>query len=639
MRSHLLCLLPLSLLLGATGAPPAYRDLNHNGRMDPYEDRSLTPEARADDLIRRMTLEEKVGAMLHATLPGKGGQLGASSQGYDMEALPSLIGDRHMTTFLTRLALPPRQFAEQNNAVQKVAAADRLGIPVTISTDPRSHFQAVLGASTQGGGFSQWPETLGLAALADPERVRRFGDIARQEYRSVGIHMALSPQADLATEPRWPRSTATFGDDPALVSRLVGAYVEGFQHGTRGVARDGVATVVKHWVGYGAEPLGFDGHNHYGRIVRLTNASFALHVAAFQGAFDKGAAGVMPTYPIVTGVTVNGKPTGAVGAGFSNVLLTDLLRGTHRFDGLILSDWAITQDCPEKCSAPTAAKPQDRAAVGMPWGVETLSKMQRFVMGVHAGIDQFGGVDDPAPLLAAVRDGKLSEARIDQSVRRIMILKFRLGLFDNPFVDIDRAGQIVGNPAFQAEADAAQRQALVLLKNKGLPLRAGTKVWALGLSTDALKAAGLKVVADPDAADVILVRASTPSEKLHPYHFFGMRQNEGRLDFRPGDAAYDAIIRAPRHTPVMAVIDMDRPAILTRINRRLDTLIAAFGASDAAVLDVLTGRSKARGRLPLQLPSSMATVDRQDPARPNDASAPLYPRGAGIRRGAPTQQH
>lgn len=121
-----------------------------------------------------------------------------------------------------------------------------------------------------------------MAAIGDPALVRRFADIARGEYRATGIHMALSPQADLATEPRWPRLTATFGADPASVSKFSGAYVAGFQGSSKGLTNKGVATVANHWVGYGAQPDGFVGHNYYGRFANLNDAIFAQHVAAFD---------------------------------------------------------------------------------------------------------------------------------------------------------------------------------------------------------------------------------------------------------------------------------------------------------------------------------------------------------------------
>lgn len=630
----------LSAALAAVALPaPAalsWRDLNHDGRLDPYEDVRLTADQRVDDLLKRMTLEEKVGTMLHGTLPAQGGALGQSGAGYDLPAVDRMIRTGNVTSFITRLSVQPRALAEANNAVQRLAAQGRLGIPVTISTDPRNHFQEVLGASTAGGGFSLWPETLGLAAIGDPAVTRQFGDIARREYRAVGIHVALSPQVDLATEPRWARTTATFGADPEAVSAMGGAYVEGFQGG-RQLSRDGVATVAKHWVGYGAEPEGFDGHNIYGRNARLTDRSFADHVAAFQGVLAANSAGIMPTYVILNGVTLNGEPIEPVGAGFNAQLLGGLLRGRMGYKGLIISDWAITNDCTGPCAAPTKDAPQVPPAIGMPWGVEALSQAERFAKGVNAGIDQFGGVDNPAPLLAAVRAGKVSPARIDESARRVLRQKFVQGLFDDPLVDPVHAGMIVGNREAQAKADAAQRAAQVLLENKGavLPLaRAGRKVWLYGVDPAAARAAGFTVVDAPGQADVAIVRVVTPSEKLHPHHFFGSRQNEGRLDFRDGDKDYEAIKAAAAAVPTIVAVNMDRPAILTNVRDKAAALIVTFGASDAALLDILTGRAVARGRLPFELPSAMAAVEAQDPAVPDDSAAPLYPRGAGILPGA-----
>ncbi len=618
---------------GATvqGAAPAWRDLNHNGRQDVYEDTNRSIDARVEDLLGQMTLEEKVGAMMHGSLPA-GDALGHDGATYDVAEVQTMIDQRHLNSFITRLVVAPRQLAEQNNAIQRLAGKTRLGIPVTISTDPRNHFQAVLGASTAGGGFSLWPETLGLAATGDVDLVRRFGDIARREYRAVGIHMALSPQADLASEPRWPRVTATFGSDPAAVSRMVEAYVEGFQGGNDGVRRDGVATVVKHWVGYGAEPEGFDGHNVYGRVARLDDASFARHVAAFDGAFAAKVTGVMPTYPILEGVTLDGKTLEPVAAGFNKQILTDLLRGRKGFQGLVLSDWAITNNCDQACTAPTAERPQEAKDIGMPWGVESLTQPQRFAKGVMAGIDQFGGVNDGAMLMQAVREGMVPTERLDEAVSRIMRLKFELGLFDNPYVDPDAAERVVGDPASQVLADMAQRKAQVILEDGGKPMTAqGVRtVWLYNVAPDEARRRGWTVVSTPAEADLAIVRVNTPFERLHPHHFFGARQNEGRLDFRDGDVEYEAIKQARAARRSIVAINLDRPAILTNVRDKVDVLIATFGASDAAVLDVATGQAKAEGRLPFELPSSMASVEAQDPARPDDSAAPLYPYGYGL---------
>ncbi|MFZ2995799.1 glycoside hydrolase family 3 protein [Sphingobium sp.] len=619
-------------LAGAASPPKGWRDLNHNGRLDRYEDVRAPINERIEDLLRQMTLAEKAGMMLHGTLPTPGSSIGFAGTIYDQTATTALLRDRHISSFITRLVVSPAALATQNNAVQKLAEAGRLGIPATISTDPRHHFQATLGASTTGGGFSLWPDTLGFAALGDAATIRRFGDIARAEYRAVGIHMALSPQADLATEPRWARFSATFGSDPDTVSRLAGAYVEGFQQGRNGVTAQGVATIVKHWVGYGAEPEGFDGHNVYGRNATLTDASFVDHVRAFDGALEAHSAGVMPTYVIVRGPKVAGKPLEPVGGGFNKQLLSGLLRGDKGYRGLIVSDWSITRDCPQACMAPDAANPQTPASIGMPWGMESADKTTRLSKGIEAGIDQFGGADDAAPILDAVAKGLVSEQRIDESVRRVLRLKFEQGLFDNPYVDAHAAARIVGNPLAQSQADAVQRASQVLLRNDNatLPVAPGKRIWLHGVDPVAARAAGFVVVDDPAQADVALVRTATPFETLHPHHFFGARQHEGRLDFRASDPDVQAIARASAHVPTIVAVEMDRPAVLTVIEPMARALIVTFGASDAAVLDVVRGRAIAKGRLPFSLPRSMADVAAQRPDLPDDGPPPAYPRGAGI---------
>jgi len=626
------CLVPAAALGAGQPSPgPVWRDLNHNGTLDHYEDARLPIEQRVDDLLQRMTLEEKVGLMVHGSLPAADSPIGASSLGYDLARVRTLVADRHISSFITRLVMSPEAFARQNNEVQKVAEGTRLGIPVTISTDPRHHFQATLGASTTGGGFTLWPDTLGFAALGDADLVRRFGDIARQEYRAVGIHMALSPQADVGSEPRWSRFSATFGSDPETISRLAGAYVEGFQGGKTGVTRDGVATVVKHWVGYGAQPDGFDGHNYYGRNVYLSDASLADHVRAFDGALAVRSAGVMPTYVVIHGPKRDGKALEPVGAGFNKQLLSGLLRQDKGYDGLLISDWSITRDCPASCTDPDAAGPQTPQSIGMPWGVESLSVSERFAKGVDAGIDQFGGVDDAAPLLEAVQRGALREARIDESARRILRLKFRLGLFDNPYVDERAAGQRVGDASWRREADRAQRESQILLRNEGrlLPVPAGRRIWLYGADPAAARAAGYEVVGDPAAADVALIRVATPFERLHPHHFFGSRQHEGRLDFPSDDPAVLALKRAARHVPAIVAVEMDRPAILTDLQPLAQAILVNFGSSDAALFDIIGGRAVARGHLPFSLPSSMKAVERQRPDLVDDDARPLYRRGDG----------
>lgn len=613
-----------------------FRDLDRDGKLSPYEDWRLDSEQRAADLTARMTLDEKAGAMMHGTVPAKG-PLGVAGigAGYDLEKAAPLIQSRHVETFITRLSGAPAMLAEQNNALQALAEDTRLGIPVTISTDPRNHFQFTAGASVTSGGFSQWPEATGLAAIGDPALTRRFGEVARKEYRAVGIHQALSPMADLATEPRWSRINGTFGEDPALVGAMVKAYVQGFQGGDTGLAADGVSAVVKHWVGYGASAKGFDGHNSYGRYAVFPAGRFDQHVKPFDEAFAAGVVGVMPTYAILQGVTVGGQPLEPVGAGFNRQLLTDLLRGEHGFKGLVISDWAITNDCGETCrNGFPAGQTPNFEGFSTAWGVEGLGKVDRYAKGVNAGLDQFGGVEDTAELVAAVRAGKITQDRIDQSVRRVLIVKFEQGLFENPYVDPKVAEATVGAPAFVAEGRVAQSRALTLLENRNglLPLKTAgrRKVWLMGVSPDVAKAHGLTPVTDLAQADLAIIRTVAPFQILHPTYTFGSRQHEGDLSFKDGAADYEAIKAASAKVPTIVGIYLDRPAILTNIRDKATALIGDFGASDDALLDALTGAVAPRGRLPFELPSSMAAVEAQAEDAPHDSAKPLYPIHYGL---------
>jgi len=632
--------------LGTRGVPIIqrdglrFKDLNRSGAVDSYEDWRLTPEARARDLVGRMTLEEKAGTMMHGTARGVGPMAMAGvGTTYDTAANRALIDGAKVTSMITRLGGEPAALAAQNNALQEIAERTRLGIPVTVSTDPRHHFQSVLGASITEGQFSQWPETLGFAALGDTALMKRFGDVARQEYRAVGIHMALSPQADLATEPRWSRINGTFGEDADLAGRLVGAYVAGFQHGTRGVDSVGVQTVVKHWVGYGAAKEGFDSHNYYGRFATFPGANFEYHVRPFLPAFAANVAGVMPTYSILEGATWDGKPIEAVGAGFNHQLLTELLRGRYRFRGIVLTDWAVTNDCEDRCrgGAPAGQRPSF-ADLGMPWGVEDRSMRARFVQAVKAGVDQFGGTERADMLIDAVRAGELTEARLDSSVQRILTGKFALGLFENPYVEPSEAARRVGTDAFRSEALNAQRRALVLLENQGgiLPLRAkanntALRVYLRGISPEVATQRGWTVVTDPKQADVAIVRLTAPFETLHPQYVFGAMQHEGNLAFRDGEPEYEAFKQVSSVVPTVVTVYLDRPAILAPLKERARAVIANFGVSDVALLDVLVGRGKPEGKLPFELPSSMDAVLAQKSDVPHDSPRPLYPLGFGRR--------
>jgi beta-glucosidase len=625
-----------------------FKDLNKNGQLDPYEDWRLDSATRARDLTARMNVEEKAGTMMHGTI----GLNGAGR--VDISAAEEDVNQRFVNTFITRMAGDPQHISADNNALQEMAEKSRLGIPVTISTDPRNHFVNDPNAtSVAAGSFSQWPEPLGLAAIDDTALVKTFGDIARQEYRAVGIHMALSPQADLATEPRWGRINGTFGEDNQLSKRQVQAYIEGFQHGDKGLTQDSVITVVKHFAGGGPQLGGLDPHNIFGKEQVYPGDNLEYHLVPFEGAFAANVASVMPYYGQPINLWYKDQLIEEVGFGFNKQVLTEMLRGRFGFTGVVLSDWGILESCEGKCA--TGISDADIAAgvspwtagIGMSWGVENLTRQERVVKAVEAGIDQFGGTSDPSDLIAAINQQQLPIATIDASVIRILQQKFELGLFEKPYVDETQAVKIVGNAQFQQQGDDAQRRAQILLQNNNalLPLAlSGKKVFLHNVNATVAARYGLEVVATPEEAEIAILRVDTPHQN-DPHYPFGVSVNFGQLGFDDADTVvldqkagtysgsedYRLIKQVKAlNLPTVISVYLDRPAILTNIVDKTDVLLANFGASDEAVLDVITGKSKAQGKLPFELPSSWQAVLDQKEDVAHDSVDPLFPIGAGI---------
>ncbi|WP_447874402.1 glycoside hydrolase family 3 N-terminal domain-containing protein [Serratia fonticola] len=625
-----------------------FKDLNKNGQLDPYEDWRLDSATRARDLTARMNVEEKAGAMMHGTI----GLDGAGR--VDISAAEEDVNQRFVNTFITRMAGDPQHISADNNALQEMAEKSRLGIPVTISTDPRNHFVNDPNAtSVAAGSFSQWPEPLGLAAIDDTALSKTFGDIARQEYRAVGIHMALSPQADLATEPRWGRINGTFGEDNQLAKRQVQAYIEGFQHGDKGLTQDSVITVVKHFAGGGPQLGGLDPHNIFGKEQVYPGDNLEYHLVPFEGAFAANVASVMPYYGQPINLWYKDQLIEEVGFGFNKQVLTEMLRGRFGFTGVVLSDWGILESCEGKCAtgisdADIAAGVSPWAAgIGMSWGVENLTRQERVVKAVEAWIDQFGGTSDPSDLIEAINQQQLPIAAIDASVTRILQQKFELGLFEKPYVDEAKAVKIVGNAEFQQQGDDAQRRAQILLQNNNslLPLAlSGKKVFLHNVNATVAARYGLEVVATPEEAEIAILRVDTPHQN-DPHYPFGVSVNFGQLGFDDaetvvldqkagtysGSEDYRLIKQVKAlNLPTVISVYLDRPAILTNIVDKTDVLLANFGASDEAVLDVITGKSKAQGKLPFELPSSWQAVLDQKEDVAHDSVDPLFPIGAGI---------
>ena len=626
--------------LGALGEPAAeltshefrFRDLNKNGVLDPYEDRRNSPDRRTDDLVSQMTLEEKAGSMFITMIAvGADGDLVERPTPFDLMSLASpansqMVAVKKMNHFNVVFLHGAKNMASWQNKLQHMAERTRLGIPVTIASDPRHAFGLNIAASLPAEDFSLWPEPLGLAATRDPALLRQFGDMARQEYLAVGIRLALHPMADLATEPRWARAAGTFGEDAELSARLVHAYVKGFQGEQLGP--DSVATMVKHFSGGGPQKGGEDAHFPYGKEQVYPGNNFDYHLIPFEkGAFAAGAAQIMPYYGIPMGQTSED-----VGFAFNREIITGLLREKYGFEGVICSDWALVTD------TRMFGRMFKQASA---WGVEHLSSEQRMLKLLDAGIDQFGGESNPELLIKLVEQGKVLELRINESVRRLLLDKFRLGLFDNPYVDEQKVEKVVGNARFVAAGQEAQRRSLVLLKNASmqvssegssegsstpvLPIVGKRKLYIENISPELAARYG-EVVTSPDEADLAIIRIAAP---FYPHEgLLDSRFHSGDLDFKSEEKQrLEALMKT---VPTVVDIYLDRAAVIPDITANSAALVANFGATDEVLLELLWGEFKPSGKLPFELPSSMQAVADQLEDVPYDSENPLFPFGYGL---------
>ena len=597
-----------------------FRDLNKNGSLDIYEDGRVELEARVDDLLGQMTLEEKAGTMFVS-------MIGMTSKGdpYDKPKISKdpfdiilaamlppaseMLVTKKMNSFNIINSYNPDILARYYNNIQKIAERMRLGIPITIASDPRHVAENNPGAAIFTPTFSQWPNQLGLAATRDTLLVREFGDIARQEYRSVGITVALHPMADLATEPRWARINGTFGEDAALSAAMTKAYVLGFQGDVLG--KQSVACMTKHFSGGGPQGKGDDAHFAYGKDQLYPGNNFDYHVIPFtEGAFLAKTAQIMPYYGVPVGQTSED-----VAFAFNKEIITDLLRDSLGFDGIVCTDWGIISD--------------SKMGEARAWGVEDLTALERIKKAIDAGCDQFGGEFVPELIVENVKSGAISEERIDESVRRILRDKYRLGLFDNPYLDEAAALKIAGNEKFMEKGREAQAKSMVLLKNEGLlPLTKGVKVYTEGFSNLESLEKYAELVKDPADADVIVKRMTTPYDDPKGKSFLERFFRQGRLWYSEEKIAAVSLLADQK--PLIVISHLERPSVLTEIDDLCGALMAEFGTSDEVVVDVLFGVRKAEGKLPFELPSSKEAVEKQMEDLPYDSENPLYPFGYGL---------
>lgn len=596
-----------------TDAGFLYRDLNKNDKLDIYEDPRQPIEARIGDLLNQMTVEEKAGILFYnGALVNEDGSLdekpGGDSPG--IVARDQVI-DLKMNHFnLWRIPAGPMLAVWQNN-LQQLAEQTRLGIPITIASDPRNHFSKTI-FSMAANDFSQWCETLGFAAINDPELVKEFADIVRQEYLAVGIRVALHPQIDLATEPRWPRIHGTFGEDAELTARLAKVYIETFQGPVLGP--DSVACMTKHFPGGGPQNEGLDPHFEFQKGQIYPGDNFDYHLIPFEAAIEAQSAAMMLYYGVPMDQTDEN-----VAMGFNKTIITTLLRERYQYDEVICTDWGLITDS----HFPETVWPA-RA-----WGVEHLSEVERVKKVLDAGADQFGGESRPELVIELVESGQVLEERIDESVWRILRQKFQLGLFETPFVDVEKVKDVLGNPASLASGVSSQSRAMTLLKNEAhiLPLKGQPKLFIQGID-EAVAAQYGQVVTTLEDADYAILRLNTPWIPVDTKNPFARGFHHGDLDFKGEKKA--GILAILDCVPSIVVIYLDRPAVIPEISAAAKGLFGEYGASDVAVLDVVFGKVKPEGKLPFELPSSMEAVRRQRADVPSDSENPLYPFGFGL---------
>ena len=654
----------------------AFKDLNRNDSLDAYEDWRLTPQERAADLASKLSKEEIAGLMLYSSHQ-------AVPSAELTEDQKKFLSKDHLRAVLITSVESPRIAAQWNNRMQAFIEGLVHGIPANTSSDPRHEAKATTEYNAGAGGhISQWPTSLGLAATFDPQLMYRFGEIASEEYRALGIATALSPQVDIATDPRWTRFSGTFGEDPLLATEMARAYCDAFQTtpDTRGWGMRSVNAMVKHWYGYGAQEGGRDSHFASGKYAVYPGNNLAEHKLSFiDGAFKleggtEMASAVMPIYSILW----NQDPSGEnVGGSYSQWLIQKQLREEARFEGVVCTDWGITKDM----------KVLDSPMGGKPWGVESLTEAERHYKILQAGVDQYGGNNEIGPVLAAydmwakAQGEKSARQRFEQSARRLLLNVFRVGLFEHPYLDPEASEKIVGNPQFMREGYEAQLKSVVMLKNhdnKTLPMDKRYKVYVPkrhfpaipglwgGISEEktvepidlALVRKYYEVVEQPEQADFAICLIEEPSTGFGYSAADVKRGGNGYVpyslqydDYKAVDARSVSIAggdpmekftnrsykgktvkaynrddmlmvsetkRAMGEKPVIVILETGRPVVLSEIEPKADAILVSFNVQHQALLDIISGKNEPSALLPMQMPADMKTVEEQHEDVPRD---------------------
>ncbi len=618
-----------------------FRDLNNNGELDLYEDWRQPVDERVDDLISKMTLEEKAGLMFISSHysanrascsefneeydllcesdvwseTNRWAEPGDPNYEFDTPVLDASgtskgILDRNLRHFILRENPPADELAVWLNQIQEVAESSRLGIPAVITSNPRNHINDNLafGFSESSGVFSAWPGELGLAASRDTEMVREFAEIAANEWRAAGIQKGYMYMADIITDPLWGRTSGTFGEHPELAADMIYNVVKGFQGEELGP--NSVSLTTKHFPGGGARDDGKDPHYLDGNFNPYpTEGSLEkYHIPPFQAAIDAGTTSIMPyyAYPSNEFSADQGVPWYSeteqfeeVGFAYNRALITDYLRGELGFDGYINTDTGIT--------------------TAMPWGVEDLTKEERIAYAMEAGVDIFSGEPDPTYLINAVNDGLVEEERIDQSIDYLLTEMMQLGLFENPYADPENALEVVNNPETQKKADEAHRKSVVLLRNDDnlLPLKDNkiddvklyVEVFAAGNSTDITN--GLKdTIKEYDSSITI---TDNVEEATHAFVWVRPRTSTGdpaiTIGPETGITEVDRINEIQETVPTILSINMTSPWIIEAIEPNAAAVISTFNVKPEAIVDVIRGNYNPTGKMPFTIPANMEAVE------------------------------
>jgi beta-glucosidase len=668
----------------------AFKDLNGNGTLEPYEDWRLPLEERIRDLVSRMSIEEIAGLMLYSSHQSITRENLMAKMMYPDRDIPDtrehtwdlteeqrkFVTEDNLRHVLVAMVENTETAARWNNQIQACAEALGLGIPVNISTDPR-HTPAITAEFDMGAGgdLSVWPDHIGLAATFDPGIVRQFGIIASKEYRAMGITTALSPQIDLATDPRWNRFTGTFGEIVSLAADMARAYCDGFQTtggngepawpDAPGWGNESVNAMAKHWPGGGSGESGRDAHYGYGKFAVYPGNNMEEHLAPFiNGAFKlegatKSASAIMPYYTVSWGIDrKNGEN---VGNSYSKYIITDLLREKYGYDGVVCTDWLITAD----------PGPIDVFFAGKSWGVEKLSVTERHYKILMAGADQFGGNNDAVPVLGAYKMGVAEHGevfmreRFQLSAKRLLRNIFRTGLFENPYLDAVESRATVGSAEFVKQGYEAQVKSVVMLKNKEnvLPLAKKAKIYIpqrklaevhdwFGRVTPAREVFPINralaeqyftLVDYPAQAEAALCFIESPkclpylkdkgylpiNLQYRPYTAAKARQKtiaygadetaetrsyRGKTAVTENEGDLDMILetkKAMGDKPVIVLVDAKNPFVCAEFEKAGAAILIQFGVQPQVLLDLLTGVYEPSALLPFQMPASMDTVETQ----------------------------